>query len=241
MHCFGAPRSSPLVAAAYHPWEALQGGRPEDAALAAMSVDLAMARGLDGVGPGPLATPGTRTWPVTWRSSSGTCPTSCTTHSLEPLRPWKAEQLGRRLRALPLLRAHRPARRRRGDRGLEGDAPRRARLLPGDRSRPRPRHPQRHRRRGVPPRPRRRHPGPPRHRPATGPWSSSSAGSRARRGSTTCSAPPPASTGRPSWCCIAGSPDTPEIAAETGRSATRRGPQGASVVWIEEMMASGAS
>ena len=46
VHCFGEPRSSPLVAAAYQPWEALQGGRPEDAALAAMSVDLAMARGL---------------------------------------------------------------------------------------------------------------------------------------------------------------------------------------------------
>ena len=93
VHCFGAPRSSPLVAAAYQPWEALQGGRPEDAALAAMSVDLAMARGLEGVDlvhshtwyanlAGHLAK---LVWDV---------PHVCTSHSLEPLRPWKAEQLG---------------------------------------------------------------------------------------------------------------------------------------------------
>ena len=93
VHCFGAPRSSPLVAAAYQPWQALQGGRPEDAALAAMSVDLAMARGLEGVDlvhshtwyanlAGHLAK---LVWDV---------PHVCTSHSLEPLRPWKAEQLG---------------------------------------------------------------------------------------------------------------------------------------------------
>ena len=34
-----------------------------------------------------------------------------TAHSLEPLRPWKAEQLGRRLRAVLLLRADRASRR----------------------------------------------------------------------------------------------------------------------------------
>ena len=93
VHCFGEPRNSPLVAAAYQPWEALQGGRPEDAALAAMSVDLAMARGLEGVDlvhahtwyanlAGHLAK---LVWDV---------PHVCTSHSLEPLRPWKAEQLG---------------------------------------------------------------------------------------------------------------------------------------------------
>ena len=93
VHCFGEPRSSPLVAAAYQPWEALQGGRPEDAALSAMSVDLAMARGLEGVDlvhshtwyanlAGHLAK---LVWDV---------PHVCTSHSLEPLRPWKAEQLG---------------------------------------------------------------------------------------------------------------------------------------------------
>ncbi|MGP8160228.1 MAG: glycogen synthase [Candidatus Dormibacteria bacterium] len=93
VHCFGEPRSSPLVAAAYQPWDALQGGRPEDTALAVMSVDLAMAHGLDGVDlvhshtwyanlAGHLAK---LVWDV---------PHVCTTHSLEPLRPWKAEQLG---------------------------------------------------------------------------------------------------------------------------------------------------
>jgi len=93
VHCFGEPRSSPLVAAAYRPWAALQGGRPEDAALAVMSVDLAMAHGLEAVDlvhshtwythlAGHLAK---LLWGV---------PHVCTTHSLEPLRPWKAEQLG---------------------------------------------------------------------------------------------------------------------------------------------------
>ncbi len=28
VHCFGAPRASPLVAGSYRPWEALLGGRP---------------------------------------------------------------------------------------------------------------------------------------------------------------------------------------------------------------------
>ena len=93
VHCFGEPRSSPLVAAAYQPWEALQGGRPEDAALAAMSVDLAMARGLEG-----MDLVHSHTWYANLAGHLAKLvwdvPHVCTTHSLEPLRPWKAEQLG---------------------------------------------------------------------------------------------------------------------------------------------------
>ncbi|MGD0447238.1 MAG: glycogen synthase [Candidatus Dormibacteria bacterium] len=93
VHCFGEPRSSPLVAATYQPWKALQGGRPEDAALAVMSVDLAMAGGLQGV---DLVH--SHTWYANLAGHLAKLlwdvPHVCTSHSLEPLRPWKAEQLG---------------------------------------------------------------------------------------------------------------------------------------------------
>ena len=93
VHCFGEPRSSPLVAAAYQPWEALQGGRPEDAALAVMSVDLAMAGGLEG-----MDLVHSHTWYANLAGHLAKLvwdvPHVCTSHSLEPLRPWKAEQLG---------------------------------------------------------------------------------------------------------------------------------------------------
>jgi starch synthase len=94
VHCFGEPRRSPLVAAAYRPWtELLEGGRPEDAALGVMSVDLAMARGVRGV---DLVH--SHTWYTNLAGHLAKLlwdlPHVCTTHSLEPLRPWKAEQLG---------------------------------------------------------------------------------------------------------------------------------------------------
>ncbi len=93
VHCFGAPRESALVAGAYRPWEALLGGRPEDAALGVMSVDLAMAGALRGV---DLVH--SHTWYANLAGHLAKLlwgvPHVCTTHSLEPLRPWKAEQLG---------------------------------------------------------------------------------------------------------------------------------------------------
>jgi starch synthase len=93
VHCFGEPRDSRLVAAAYRPWEALRGGRPESAALEAMSVDLAIAGNLEGVD---------LVHSHTWYTNLGghlakllwDVPHVCTSHSLEPLRPWKREQLG---------------------------------------------------------------------------------------------------------------------------------------------------
>ena len=94
VHCFGEPRQSPLVAAAYRPWsELVEGARPEDAALGVMSVDLAMARGVRGV---DLVH--SHTWYANLAGHLAKLlwdvPHVCTTHSLEPLRPWKAEQLG---------------------------------------------------------------------------------------------------------------------------------------------------
>src|SRR4030088_1205843 len=92
VHCWGAPRDEPQVFA-HRPWEALSEPRPEAAALQALSIDLAMVAGSKGV---DLVH--SHTWYVNlaghlaklaWR-----VPHVVTTHSLEPLRPWKVEQLG---------------------------------------------------------------------------------------------------------------------------------------------------
>jgi starch synthase len=93
VHCFGAPRDSPLVAAAYQPWGALGGPSPSAVALETMSIDLAMARGVEGV---DLVH--SHTWYANLAGHLAGLlwgvPHVMTTHSLEPLRPWKAEQLG---------------------------------------------------------------------------------------------------------------------------------------------------
>ena len=94
VHCFGEPRPSDLVAASYQPWEVLVGGAsPDGGALGTMSVDLAMAARLSGV---------EIVHSHTWYTNLGghlakliyEIPHVLTAHSLEPLRPWKAEQLG---------------------------------------------------------------------------------------------------------------------------------------------------
>jgi starch synthase len=92
VHCWGAPRSEPGVVA-YNAWNALSDPKPESAALQAMSIDLAMAAGVKG---SDLA------HSHTWYANFGghlaklmwSIPHVMTIHSLEPLRPWKAEQLG---------------------------------------------------------------------------------------------------------------------------------------------------
>jgi alpha-maltose-1-phosphate synthase len=92
VHCWGSPREEPQVHA-YRPWEALAEPKPEAAALQAVSIDLAMAaraKGSDLV------------HSHTWYANLGghlarlmwSIPHVMTIHSLEPLRPWKAEQLG---------------------------------------------------------------------------------------------------------------------------------------------------
>jgi starch synthase len=90
VHCWGDDRPG---AVAHRPWEALAGSAPHLAALQAVSIDLAMAAGLDGA---DLA------HSHTWYANLGghlakllyDIPHVATVHSLEPLRPWKAEQLG---------------------------------------------------------------------------------------------------------------------------------------------------
>jgi starch synthase len=95
VHCWGAPRpagSKPPVAA-YEPWSALGGEEAHLAALQAISVDLAMTAGVEGA---DLAH--SHTWYANLAGHLAKLtygiPHVATVHSLEPLRPWKAEQLG---------------------------------------------------------------------------------------------------------------------------------------------------
>jgi starch synthase len=91
--CFGQRRESPLVKSAFEPWEAIGSNRPHDAALRTLSVDLLMAAGVEG---SDLVH--THTWYANFAGHLARLlygiPHVATTHSLEPLRPWKAEQLG---------------------------------------------------------------------------------------------------------------------------------------------------
>jgi alpha-maltose-1-phosphate synthase len=93
VHCFGGPRDGALVAGAYEPWKALDGPQTYRAALRALSVDLAMVAGVEGV---DLVH--SHTWYANLAGHLSKLvhgiPHIATTHSLEPLRPWKREQLG---------------------------------------------------------------------------------------------------------------------------------------------------
>jgi len=93
VHCFGGPRESPHVARAYGPWPALTGEEPYRAVLETVSIDLAMAAGVQGAG-----LVHSNTWYTNFAGHLAKMihdiPHVITTHSLEPLRPWKAEQLG---------------------------------------------------------------------------------------------------------------------------------------------------
>ncbi len=89
VHCFGAPRTEPGVTAYADPAE-LSGA---NAALRTMGVDLQMAAGCAGTD-----IVHSHTWYANLAGHVAKLlhgvPHVVTTHSLEPLRPWKAEQLG---------------------------------------------------------------------------------------------------------------------------------------------------
>ncbi|MEV0330077.1 glycogen synthase [Micromonospora echinospora] len=89
VHCFGAPRTEPGVTAYPEPAE-LAGA---NAALRTMGVDLAMAAGCAGTD-----VVHSHTWYANLAGHTAKLlhgvPHVVTVHSLEPLRPWKAEQLG---------------------------------------------------------------------------------------------------------------------------------------------------
>jgi starch synthase len=92
VHCWGAERSDPAVHA-HQPWPALAGEAPELAALGAVSVDLTMAAGVAGA-----ELVHSHTWYAQFGGHLAALihgiPHVATVHSLEPRRPWKAEQLG---------------------------------------------------------------------------------------------------------------------------------------------------
>ncbi|MFC0031576.1 glycogen synthase [Micromonospora chaiyaphumensis] len=89
VHCFGGPRDEPGVTAYAEP-AALAGANP---ALRTMGVDLEMAAGTAGTG-----VVHSHTWYANLAGHTAKLlhgvPHVVTAHSLEPLRPWKAEQLG---------------------------------------------------------------------------------------------------------------------------------------------------
>ena len=86
VHCFGADRPG---AVAHRPWELLDG----NPALEAVSVDLVMAAAV-----GDAQVVHSHTWYANLGGHLAKLmhglPHVATVHSLEPLRPWKAEQLG---------------------------------------------------------------------------------------------------------------------------------------------------
>ena len=96
VHCWGEPRATAADeprAIAHRAWDALGGSSPHLAALQAVSIDLEMAAEVDDV---------ELVHSHTWYANFGghlskllyDIPHVATVHSLEPLRPWKAEQLG---------------------------------------------------------------------------------------------------------------------------------------------------
>jgi alpha-maltose-1-phosphate synthase len=92
VECFGEPRADALVDAAYKPWDAIPPGA-EESVLGVLSVDLRFAADLKGA---DLIH--SHTWYANLGGHLGgmlwDLPHVLTCHSLEPLRPWKAEQLG---------------------------------------------------------------------------------------------------------------------------------------------------
>ena len=92
VHCWGAERDDGSVVA-HRPWDALAGGEPHLAALQAMSIDLSMAAAVQGA-----ELVHSHTWYANLAGHLAKLtydiPHVATVHSLEPLRPWKAEQLG---------------------------------------------------------------------------------------------------------------------------------------------------
>jgi alpha-maltose-1-phosphate synthase len=89
VHCFGAPRTEPGVTAYPEP----AGLAGANAALRTMGIDLEMAAGCEGAD-----VVHSHTWYANFAGHTAKLlygvPHVVTTHSLEPLRPWKAEQLG---------------------------------------------------------------------------------------------------------------------------------------------------
>lgn len=92
-HCFGDPRSAEGEVYNYRAWSELEGTAPHMGALRSLSVDLTMAAAVEGT---DLVH--SNTWYTNFAGHLAKLlygvPHVATAHSLEPLRAWKAEQLG---------------------------------------------------------------------------------------------------------------------------------------------------
>lgn len=92
VQCFGAERDAPEVGGSHQPWDKLEGKAPHLAALRTLSVDVLMAKAVEGV-----SLVHSHTWYANFAGHLAKLmygiPHVMTSHSLEPLRPWKAEQL----------------------------------------------------------------------------------------------------------------------------------------------------
>ena len=90
VHCWGADRDG---AVAHRAWDVLAGDAPHLSALRAMSIDLSMTAAAEGA-----EVVHSHTWYANLAGHLAKLtyeiPHVATVHSLEPLRPWKAEQLG---------------------------------------------------------------------------------------------------------------------------------------------------
>jgi alpha-maltose-1-phosphate synthase len=93
VHCFGKHRDAPEVADSYEPWSALDGKASHMAVLRTLSVNLSISARLNEV-----ELVHSHTWYANLAGHFAHLlygiPHVMTSHSLEPLRPWKAEQLG---------------------------------------------------------------------------------------------------------------------------------------------------
>jgi starch synthase len=94
VHCWGGDRGDVVPrAVAHRAWEALAGESQHLAALQAMSIDLTMAARVGG-----SSIVHSHTWYAQFGGHLAKLmygiPAVCTVHSLEPMRPWKEEQLG---------------------------------------------------------------------------------------------------------------------------------------------------
>ncbi len=146
----------------------------------------------------------------TSRALSNDIPHVVTAHSLEPRPALEGRAAGWRIPDLVVVRTQRDGTCRRDHRGQRRNAGRRARHLPGDRSRPSARGAQRDRHGRLVP-PARQTPAPPRYSPRTASRSSgrsrsSSDASPDRRDLPTSSPPRTGSIPRSSWCCARARP-----------------------------------
>ena len=231
VHCFGAPRDEPGVTAYPDP----PGLAGANAALRTMGVDLEMAAGCAGTD-----VVHSHTWYANLAGHVAKLlygvPHVVTTHSLEPLRPWKAEQLGGGYALSSWASAPRSRPPTRSSRSPAACAATCSTAYP----------------RVDPDRVRVVHNGidTEQYAPDRGtdvldrlgidparPPRSSSAGSPGRRACPTCCGPRRALPAEAQLVLLAGAPDTPEIAAEVdGLVDELRASGTTGIIWVQEML-----